>query len=327
MMSKISLVSIIVIFYNEERFIQEAIESVIAQTYPHWELLLVDDGSSDDSNEIALSFVNQRPDQIYYLQHPCGENFGKVASRNLGIQHAKGQYIAFLDADDVWLPHKLAEQVEILDMHPDICMLYGETEYWFSWQNKYDLKNHDFVPLLRIPTDELFEPPKLLPLYLLGKTVVPCPSDIILRLDAVKKIDGFDNCFVGPFNIYEDQAFYFKMCLEFSVMASSSRWFRYRQHPWSSMTVANKAGQLIVSRQFFLNWARDYLLKKNVTDVEVWQALQREIWKIHYPTWLLHYDNLQHISRWIKKWLLRVEEKTIPSVIRRHLWIPREFRN
>jgi glycosyltransferase involved in cell wall biosynthesis len=136
MMSKISLVSIIVIFYNEERFIQEAIESVIAQTYPHWELLLVDDGSSDDSNEIALSFVNQRPDQIYYLQHPCGENFGKVASRNLGIQHAKGQYIAFLDADDVWLPHKLAEQVEILDMHPDICMLYGETEYWFSWQNK-----------------------------------------------------------------------------------------------------------------------------------------------------------------------------------------------
>src|SRR5918999_1055965 len=113
-MSSKPLVSVIMIFLNAEKFIEEAIESVFAQTYDSWELLLVDDGSTDDSTDIALRYAQQNPERVRYLEHDSHLNRGMSASRNLGITHAIGEYIAFLDADDVWLPHKLEQQVAIL---------------------------------------------------------------------------------------------------------------------------------------------------------------------------------------------------------------------
>src|SRR5688572_12435956 len=106
------LVSIIIIFLNAADFLREAIESVLTQTYENWELLLVDDGSSDGSTAIASGYVTQYPEKLRSLEHPNHDNFGMSASRNLGIRHAKGQYIAFLDADDVWMSDKLAHQIK-----------------------------------------------------------------------------------------------------------------------------------------------------------------------------------------------------------------------
>src|SRR5215475_5728613 len=96
------LVSVVIIFLNAECFIQEAIESVFAQAYPAWELLLVDDGSSDASTTIAQRYAEQHRHQVRCLEHPGHANRGMSASRNLGIRNARGPYIAFLDADDVW---------------------------------------------------------------------------------------------------------------------------------------------------------------------------------------------------------------------------------
>src|SRR5215218_5812117 len=98
-MSSESLVSVIIIFLDAERFIEEAIESVFAQTYDDWELLLVDDGSTDGDTRIALEYAEQNPGRVRYLQHPGHQNRGMSASRNLGIGSARGEYIAFLDAD------------------------------------------------------------------------------------------------------------------------------------------------------------------------------------------------------------------------------------
>src|SRR5512147_1824882 len=102
------LVSGVIIFWNAERFLQEAIESVLAQTYPSWELLLVDDGSTDGASEIARSYAARHPERIRYLEHPGHRNRGMSASRNLGLQQSRGALVAFLDSDDVWLPEKLA---------------------------------------------------------------------------------------------------------------------------------------------------------------------------------------------------------------------------
>src|SRR5215218_10922420 len=99
-MSAKPLVSAIIIFLNEERFIEEAIQSVFAQSYENWELLLVDDGSSDASTRIALRYAEEHPGRVRYLEHPGHQNRGMSASRNLGISHTKGEYIACLDADD-----------------------------------------------------------------------------------------------------------------------------------------------------------------------------------------------------------------------------------
>ena len=114
-MSNKPLVSAIIIFLNAEKFIEEAIESVFAQTYENWELLLVDDGSTDSSTRIALRYAEQHHDKVRYLEHSGHQNLGMSAARNLGISHAKGAYLAFLDADDVWLPRKLEQQVAIMN--------------------------------------------------------------------------------------------------------------------------------------------------------------------------------------------------------------------
>src|SRR5690349_19072164 len=91
------LVSAIMIFRDEERFIQQAIESVFAQVYDEWELLLVDDGSQDGSTQIARDFARRFPRKVRCLEHPYRESLGMSASRNLGIDEAEGELIAFLD--------------------------------------------------------------------------------------------------------------------------------------------------------------------------------------------------------------------------------------
>ncbi|HEV7621281.1 MAG TPA: glycosyltransferase family 2 protein [Flavisolibacter sp.] len=117
-MNQDPLVSVITPFYNEEKFLKEAIESVISQDYQHWELLLVDDGSNDASTEIAKSYAISNPGKIFYIEHPDHINKGLCASRNLALTKARGDFIALLDADDVWLKQKLSSQVQIFKQHP-----------------------------------------------------------------------------------------------------------------------------------------------------------------------------------------------------------------
>jgi glycosyltransferase involved in cell wall biosynthesis len=90
-MSNQPLVSAVIVFWNAERFIYEAIESVFAQAYDYWELVLVDDGSSDGSTAIAQQYAGQCPEKVRYLEHPWHANRGMSASPNLGIRYAQGQ--------------------------------------------------------------------------------------------------------------------------------------------------------------------------------------------------------------------------------------------
>src|SRR5690348_3334121 len=99
-MSESPLVSVIIIFWNAEPFLAEAVASVVAQSYPDWELLLVDDGSTDGSTALAQQIVVRDPQRMRYLEHPGHANRGMSATRNLGIAQARGTYLAFLDADD-----------------------------------------------------------------------------------------------------------------------------------------------------------------------------------------------------------------------------------
>src|SRR5579862_1030782 len=100
------LVSVIISFLNGARFIREAVESVFVQTYRNWELLLVDDGSTDQSTQIAREYASLHSENVRYLEHNGHSNRGLSASRNLGIRRSGGEFLAFLDCDDVWLPQK-----------------------------------------------------------------------------------------------------------------------------------------------------------------------------------------------------------------------------
>lgn len=107
------LVSIIMPAYNAARHIAESIDSVLAQTYPAWELVVVDDGSTDDTRQVVAGY-RARDERIRYVYQ---DNARQGRARNNGIAHAAGAYVAFLDSDDLWVPHKLAVQVQALEQH------------------------------------------------------------------------------------------------------------------------------------------------------------------------------------------------------------------
>lgn len=107
------MISIVTPVYNAASFIRQTMEMVKAQTYTDWELILVDDGSKDNSLEVIEAYLKEMPDERIRLIKK-GKNEGAALTRNRGIQEAKGRYIAFLDADDVWLRHKLQRQMEFM---------------------------------------------------------------------------------------------------------------------------------------------------------------------------------------------------------------------
>ncbi len=120
---KTPLVSVILPAYNVRAHIADAIESVVAQEWPSLEIIVVDDGSSDDTAE----FVEQSFPDVRLFRKANG---GAASARNLGMREARGDYIAFLDADDVWLPGKLALQIDYMRAHDDVRLLCGGFSFW-----------------------------------------------------------------------------------------------------------------------------------------------------------------------------------------------------
>jgi len=120
-MNSEKLVSIIMPAYNAEKYIDESIQSVIAQSYSNWELIIVDDGSTDNTKTVVNKWLETDP-RIKYVYQANGKQ-GK--SRNTGLNNAKGDLIAFLDADDVWMPLKLEKQVLLMeDVQADLVFTY-----------------------------------------------------------------------------------------------------------------------------------------------------------------------------------------------------------
>ncbi len=272
------LVSCVIIFFNTESFLAEAIESVLTQTYEHWELLLVDDGSMDGSTEIAQSYARRNPQQCHYLEHLHRQNQGKNASRNLGIQQAKGQLIALLDGDDVWLPHKLEEQIAAFRQHPKAAMVYGRSQFWYSWTGKAEDQGRDhFFPNLGATPNTLVQSPLLVLDLLEGASQTPTTCNAILRREVFEMVGNFDKAY---HDVFEDKAFFIKVMLYFPVFVADNYWARYRKRPESSYLQFVSAAQqkpalLLIMQLNFLHWVETYLTSQKYENSEVWQYLRQ----------------------------------------------------
>lgn len=119
------VVSIIMPSYNTAKFISETIESVSVQTYPNWELIIVDDCSTDDTDAVVRPYLVD--DRIRYIKNE--KNSGAAVSRNRALREAKGKWVAFLDSDDLWLPEKLEKQIEFME----------KNNYHFSYTNYIEI--------------------------------------------------------------------------------------------------------------------------------------------------------------------------------------------
>jgi glycosyltransferase involved in cell wall biosynthesis len=282
-------VSVIISFLNAQRFLSEAIESVLGQTFGDWELLLVDDGSDDSSTAFARTLASKIPNKIRYLEHEHHRNRGLPASRNLGMRYARARYIALLDADDVWQPKKLEEQVRLLEACPEAAMVYGHSVYWWSWTGREEDRDRDRTPDLHVELDRVHYPPTLLRACLSGRAPTPCPSDLVFRRDAILPLGGFEETFTGMYGMYEDQAFLTKVFLNLPVLVANKCWDRYRQHADSICEIQRRSGCEKSIRLFYLRWLESYLSAQNVDDELVWKFVQRRLWPFRHRrlAWIL----------------------------------------
>jgi len=133
-----SLVTVVIPLFNKEKYISSTLKSVIAQEYRNIELILVDDGSTDHGYELACQMLKNNEHRFKRVVTISKANNGQAAARNEGIAQAHGDYVALLDADDVWAPKKLRKQVEVLDLNPTINLVLCNYLMLFSgaWRTK-----------------------------------------------------------------------------------------------------------------------------------------------------------------------------------------------
>lgn len=273
-------VSVITPFLNTEAFLAETIESVIAQTFDNWEYLLVDDGSDAAATTIAKDYAARYPERIQYLEHPGHCNRGISATRNLGVRYARGEFIAFLDSDDIWMPSKLVEQVAVLLTYPEVGMVCGTYVEWWSWSNGQDRtwRTGDQQNTLYYPPDTALR------LYPLGPERAPSFSDVIFRAGLVRQLGGFDDRFTGMF---EELVLLLKVYLSAPVYFCSSTSNKIRMHPASVSTTARREGYFDQSLIVFLEWVGQYISTIPNIDRRVKSVLHRKLRQYRRPR--IHY--------------------------------------
>lgn len=311
------LVSVITIFRNEERFLRDAIESVLAQSYTHWELLLVDDASTDKGTEIAKGYQKQLPEKVHYLTHPNFENRGMSASRNLAIGTAQGDLISFIDGDDYWFPEKLKNQVSNLQEHPEVAMVCSPAQLWYSWSNKLEDQQKDCVQEYPIETDEVVEAPRMFQLFLANEFFSIC--DVLVRKEIVDAVGGYDDAFR---DMYEDQVFHTKICLRYPIFISMEAWYRYRRHPGSCTHQSLRSEDHAIKRTRFLEWLQGYLKETGSDTPELKANLSDALWGYRHP--VLAKLISQPNKKGLKDLVNRVSQILLPT--KAHTWFYNQCR-
>jgi glycosyltransferase involved in cell wall biosynthesis len=198
-------VSVIIPTYNSANYLAEAVQSVLTQTLSDLEVIVVNDASTDHTDEIISQFDDPR---VRYFVHET--NRYAAAARNTGIRAAAGDYIAFLDADDLMHPEKLQSQVVFLDEHPDVGLSYT-----------YRLTIDGFGSPLFIETN-----PPVVTLSDLVTSYPFAPSEVVMRKEWVLRAGMFDESFTHH---SEDPDFHMRLALQGCKMAGLSRAFNYRR--------------------------------------------------------------------------------------------------
>lgn len=293
------LISVIIPFYNSAPYLNDTISSVIQQEYKNWEIILVDDGSTDGSAAIVNEWSCTYPDKIYCYHHPDHKNRGAAASRNLGVSKAKGNILAFLDSDDLWLPLYLEMQLTLLERYPDATVICEATKYWYSWNNT-TLK--DKIINIGATVDTLYTPTQLAKkLYPLNKGASFCTCALMMYTHSFRNLGGFDERFTGNNHLFEDQVLFLKICLQEKVFISSNCNNIYRQRNNSSMHSLRLYGDYANARFFFFQWLQSYINEKGIKDQQLNFLLKKVFLRYRYPFIFRVLDFSRHLKYKVKK--------------------------
>lgn len=197
--------SVIIPVFNGERFIREALDSLLNQSYAPVEIIVVDDGSTDNTAQIVRQFASRCP-----LSYHRQANQGPSAARNRGVALAHGDWIAFLDADDVWYPAKLATHCDYIREYPDVVFFWSDMSYIDEHGRPRKPKQW------RDPFAQI----------IFNRPVCPLPSSVVMRKDIFAQALGFNTLL----RCYEDLEFFFRVVTTFPSKILPRELLAYRCH-------------------------------------------------------------------------------------------------
>jgi glycosyltransferase involved in cell wall biosynthesis len=223
MMNK-QAVSVVIPTYNNADYLADAIESVLAQTFRDIEIIVIDDGSTDQTGQVMSAYASR----VVYLHQA---NHGPSAARNRGITQAQGKYLAFLDADDLYLPDKMSLQVSFLEAHPEIDLVYSDGVRFKMSKGKkttLPLSTSGDVFILRSAPDQYV-------FHLMTRNIFPIHAALVKR-ECVVKVNGFDEMLTA----FEDWDLWFRIAEQYRFTFVDGEVVSYRVTPGSNSSDATR---------------------------------------------------------------------------------------
>ena len=264
--------------YNGANFLREAIESVLHQTFKNFELLIVDDGSIDNSLEIIKSFND---DRLRILENP--ENKGLIFSRNLGIREAHGKYLAILDCDDIALTDRLQIQYDYLESNPKIAVCgghaiiideYGKEKEFF--QVPLTHKNMGILMLFR-------------------NTIVN--STAMIRVDILKEIGGYLNYEIG-----EDFDLFLRIAERYDITNIDYTLSKYRINTKGISTI-KRSDMVIAEREIIQGMLERLGIKPDKKLIDIHHAIYTfQLKSYHIPDFMHLLEKLKSANKSLKKY-------------------------
>lgn len=216
-MNSIPLVSVCIPSYNHAQYLPYCLESVLAQTYPNIEIIIVDDGSTDNSLDIAREYAAKYPDLIQVHTHPNGANCGISKTSNLGFSLAKGKYWSGLSSDDALYKDKIEKQVAFLEANPDAGFVYSYSDYIDAQGNPVPGRLGEDITQETDPLEAL-----------LAYNVIPAVS-VLARKEAMKKVGPHDENL-----IYSDWDFWLRFIALYKVGFIPESLIQFRIHSYNT---------------------------------------------------------------------------------------------
>lgn len=215
-----TLVSIIIPAYNHEKYIEAALQSIAKQTYKNIETVVIDDGSTDGTAKKIREFITSNPEmQIFFLSK---KNEGVCQTLNIGIDHARGEYLCFLASDDIFLPKKIASQVEFLEQNLAIGMVFSDAIF-LRFNEKSNTKWSDYKPGIKslfrngIQNVNMYR-------ILITRAIIPALT-VMVRRSVIEEIGKFDN------NLsYEDDDMWLRISERYPIAYIDEPLALYRMH-------------------------------------------------------------------------------------------------
>jgi glycosyltransferase involved in cell wall biosynthesis/ubiquinone/menaquinone biosynthesis C-methylase UbiE len=241
-------VSIIIPMFNAEKTIKEALFSVARQSHDSFEVLVVDDGSTDGSRKIVEEIASSACGRIIVLENPGNASGGSALPRNLAMSSARGEFLVFLDSDDIIHPEKIAHDVEILRSHPDAAAVVGPALWWWDGSGERDAH----LDMILEPADRVIDPPGFFnAAYHIGAGAdPPCPCSWMVRKQVMDKIEPFDQNMLNA----DDLKFLAELSLRSPVYVASACLCEYRRQERTLWANAVASGADEIARSRFFDW-------------------------------------------------------------------------